>query len=111
MVLGGTQWEIIRKNLIFQKIKSICLTLKFWEWKKVTHKSNYNVGVSNSSIEAYEQKVRIPSLPVAYRLSEVLGCSIDYLVGKSHELDKYYLLSQNDKDKVIDFIESLSSKK
>ncbi len=73
-------------------------------------KLQYLVGVSNSSIEAYEQKVRIPSLPVIYRLSEVLGCSIDYLVGKSHELDKYYLLSQNYKDKVIEFIESLSKK-
>ena len=71
-------------------------------------KLQHLVGVSTSSIEAYEQKIRIPSLPVAYRLSEVLGCSIDYLVGKSHELDKYYLLSQSDKDKVIELINSLS---
>lgn len=70
-------------------------------------KLQHLVGVSTSSIEAYKQKVRIPSLPVVYRLSEVFGCSIDYLVGKSNELDKYYSLSQNDKDKVIDFIDSL----
>lgn len=74
-------------------------------------KLQHLVGVSTSSIEAYEQKVRIPSLPVAYRLSEVLGCSIDYLVGKSHELDRYYLLSQHDKDKVIELIENLSKNK
>ncbi len=74
-------------------------------------KLQHLVGVSNSSIEAYEQKVRIPLLPIAYRLSEVLGCSIDFLVGKSHELDKYYLLSQSDKDKVISYIETLLSKK
>lgn len=73
-------------------------------------KLQYLFGLSNSSIEAYEQKVRIPSLPVAYRLSKVLECSIDYLVGKSHELDKYYLLSQNGKDKVIEFIETLPKK-
>lgn len=73
-------------------------------------KLQHLVGVSSSSIEAYEQKVRIPSLPVAYRLSEVLGCSIDYLVGKSSELDKYYLLSQNDKNKVVELIDSLSKK-
>ncbi len=73
-------------------------------------KLQHLVGVSTSSIEAYEQKVRIPSLPVAYRLSEVLGCSIDYLVGKSSEFDKYYLLSQIDKDKVNNFIDKLLKK-
>lgn len=73
-------------------------------------KLQHLVGVSTSSIEAYEQKVRIPSLPVAYRLSEVLGCSIDYLVGKSNELEKFYSLSQVDKNKVIDLIEELSKK-
>lgn len=73
-------------------------------------KLQHLVGVSTSSIEAYEQKVRIPSLPVAYRLSEVLGCSIDYLVGKSSEFDKYYLLSQIDKDKVNNFIDKLIKK-
>ena len=73
-------------------------------------KLQHLVGVSSSSIEAYKQKVRIPSLPVAYRLSEVLGCSIDYLVGKSNKLDKYYLLSQSDKDKVINLIDTLSKK-
>lgn len=70
-------------------------------------KLQHLVGVSNSSIEAYEQQIRIPSLPVVYRLSEVLGCSIDYLVGKSYEFDKYYLLSQSDKDKVVKLIDTL----
>ena len=97
----------ISKGKIDMSNLKILKTKKGYSQIKLQHL----VGVSNSSIEAYEQKVRIPSLPVAYRLSEVLGCSIDYLVGKSNELDKYYLLSQNDKDKVIEFIESLSSKK
>ena len=73
-------------------------------------KLQHLVGVSTSSIEAYEQKVRIPSLPVAYRLSEVLSCSIDYLVGKSNELEKFYSLSQAAKNKVLDLIEELSKK-
>lgn len=73
-------------------------------------KLQHLVGVSSSSIEAYEQGVRIPSLPVIYRLSEVLECSIDYLVGKSPALNQYYLLSEEDKDKVLDLINSLSKK-
>ena len=86
--------------------------------KKLRLKKGYSqiklqhlVGVSNSSIEAYEQKIRIPSLPIAFRLSEVLGCSIDYLIGKSNELDKYYLLSQSDKDKVLELINELYKNK
>lgn len=92
--------KIDMSNLKTQRVK------KGYSQVKLQHL----VGVSTSSIEAYEQKVRIPSLPVVYRLSEVLGCSIDYLVGKSNQLDKYYSLSQTDKDKVIDFIDSLLKK-
>lgn len=92
--------KIDMSNLKTQRVK------KGYSQVKLQHL----VGVSTSSIEAYEQKVRIPSLPVVYRLSEVLGCSIDYLVGKPNELDKYYSLSQTDKDKVIDFIDSLLKK-
>lgn len=73
-------------------------------------KLQHLVGVSSSSIEAYEQKVRIPSLPIAYRLSKVLGCSIDFLVGKSNEIDKYYLLSEKDKQEVINLINRLYKK-
>lgn len=73
-------------------------------------KLQHLVGVSTSSIEAYEQGVRIPSLPVVYRLSEVLNCSIDYLVGKNNELEKYYSLSKENKEKVKLFIDSLREK-
>lgn len=74
-------------------------------------KLQHLVGVSTSSIEAYEQGVRIPSLPMAYRLSEVLNCSIDYLVGKNNELEEYYALSKENKEKVKALIDSLSEKK
>lgn len=74
-------------------------------------KMQHLVGVSDSSIQAYEEKKRIPSLPVAYRMAEVLGVSIDFLVGRSNELEKYYTLSKADKDRVLEFIDSLASKK
>jgi len=83
--------------------------------KKLRLKKGYSqiklqhlVGVSSSSIEAYEQGVRIPSLPVAYKLSETLDCSIDYIVGKKNQIDKFYLLSKVDKDKVLSLIDELS---
>lgn len=73
-------------------------------------KLQHLVGVSTSSIEAYEQQVRIPSLPVAYRLSEVLGCSIDYLTGRYNELEGFFSLSENNKQEVLTLIETLSNK-
>ena len=76
-------------------------------------KLQHLVGVSDSSIAAYEQNVRVPSLAIAYRLSEVLGCSIDFLIGRSNELENYYKLSEEDKNKAIKYINDLliSSKK
>lgn len=80
------------------------------------------VGVTNSTIQGFEQTkkdengkdtnipVRVPSLPVAYRLAEVLGCSIDYLVGRSNELEAYYSLSESDKNEVIKLINELVKK-
>lgn len=82
--------------------------------KKMRKEKNYSqiklqhlVGVSDSSIAAYEQNVRIPSLAIAYRLSEVLGCSIDYLIGRSNEIEGYYKLSEEDKNKVVKLISEL----
>lgn len=100
------EFNISKKKIDMGNLK-VLRTKKGYSQIKLQHL----VGVSTSSIEAYEQKVRIPSLPVVYRLSEVLGCSIDYLVGKSNELDKYYLLSQSDKDKVVSLIDSLLANK
>ena len=73
-------------------------------------KLHHLVGVSSSSIEAYEQGVRIPSLPVIYKLSEVLDCSIDCLVGKEKEIDKYYSLTEDDKEKIIKEINEMLKK-
>lgn len=73
-------------------------------------KLQHLVGVSTSSIEAYEQGVRIPSLPVIYKLSEVLDCSIDCLVGKEKDIDKYYSLTEEDKEKIIKEINEMLKK-
>ena len=82
--------------------------------KKMRKEKNYSqvklqhlVGVSDSSIAAYEQNVRVPSLAIAYRLSEVLGCSIDFLIGRSNVLENYYKLSEDNKKKVLKYIDEL----
>lgn len=97
--------------------------------KKLREKKGYSqvklgqlVGVTNSTIQGMEQTkkdkygkdtnipIRIPSLPVAYRLAEVLNCSIDYLCGRANELEKYYTLSESDKNTVLKLIEELADK-
>ena len=44
-------------------------------------------------------------------MAEVFGVSIDYLVGRSNELEKYYMLSKDDKDKVNKYIDELLNDK
>lgn len=85
--------------------------------KKLREKKKYSqtklqhlVGVTQQSITSYETGLRTPSLPVAFRLSEVLGCSIDFLVGRSNELEKFYTLSETNKQKVIKLIDDLTEK-
>lgn len=102
MIINKEEFNISKEKINMSNLK-LLRKRKGYSQIKLQHL----VGVSSSSIEAYEQKVRIPSLPIAYRLSEVLDCSIDYLVGKSSELNKYYLLSQNDKEKVVELINNL----
>lgn len=103
MINNKEEFNISKSKIDLSNIKKLRIKKGFSQIKL-----QHLVGVSTSSIEAYEQKVRIPSLPVAYKLSEVLDCSIDYLVGKKSEIDKYYFLSQNDKNKVIELINNLS---
>ena len=82
--------------------------------KKLRKKLNYNqtklqheVGVSESSIQAYEQNVKIPSLVNAYNLADALNCSIDFIVGRNNELENYYRLSKENKNKVIQYVNEL----
>ena len=82
--------------------------------KKLRKKLDYNqtklqheVGVSESSIQAYEQNVKIPSLVNAYNLADALNCSIDFIVGRNNELENYYRLSKENKNKVIKYVNEL----
>ena len=82
--------------------------------KKLRKKLDYNqtklqheVGVSESSIQAYEQNVKIPSLVNAYNLADALNCSIDFIVGRNNELENYYRLSKENKNKVIQYVNEL----
>lgn len=102
MIINKEEFNISKEKIDMSNLKKL-RKKKGYSQIKLQHL----IGVSGSSIEAYEQKVRIPSLPVIYRLSEALDCSIDYLVGKSPELNNYYLLSQNDKEKVVELINEL----
>ena len=106
MRINKEEFKISKDKIDMSNLK------KLREEKKYSQvKVQHLVGVSNSSVEAYEQGVRIPSLPVAYRMAEVFGVSIDYLVGRSNELEKYYMLSIDDKDKVNKYIDELLNDK
>ena len=67
-------------------------------------------GVTQQSITYYETGTRVPSFEVAVKLAKALNTSIDYLIGMSDNLHKYYNLSEKDKDTVIRMIDSLSDK-
>lgn len=67
-------------------------------------------GVTQQSITYYETGTRVPSFEVAVKLAKALNTSIDYLIGMSDNLHKYYNLSEKDKDTVIRMIDGLSDK-
>ena len=68
-------------------------------------------GISQQSITFYESGTRVPSLEVAQKLSQILGVSIDYLIGSDDYLiQKYYELNQKDKDTIMMIVEGLSNK-
>lgn len=70
-------------------------------------KLSHLAGTSLSAIESYQSNNRIPSLPIAYKLADIFQTSIDYIAGRNHELNDYYLLSEEDKKKVIKYITEL----
>ena len=84
---------------------------KLREKRKMTQvKLSMKVGVSHQSITYYETNQRIPSLPVAYKIAQVLGTSIEGLFSDSI-ITKYYELSIEDKETINRMIESLYEKK
>ena len=85
--------------------------------KKIRKQKNMSViklaleaQISKSTLESYEQGIRIPSLPVIYRIAKALDTSIDILVGND-ELAHYYLLDSQSKEKVIQLIYELGNNK
>lgn len=46
------------------------------------------VGVAPSTITRYEEEVRIPKVTILRKIAEVLGVSVDYLVGKDEESEE-----------------------
>lgn len=91
-----------REKINMSNIKKLRKELDYNQ-TKLQHK----VGVSESSIQAYEQNVKIPSLVNAYNLADALNCSIDFIVGRINELENYYKLSKENKTKVIQYVNEL----
>ena len=84
---------------------------KLREKRKMTQlKLSMKVGISQQSITYYETNQRIPSLPVAYKIAQALGTSIEGLFSDS-TITKYYELSIEDKETINRMSESLYEKK
>ena len=82
------------------------------EKKKITQvKLSMMVGVSQQSITYYETNTRIPSLPVAFKIAKALNTSIEGLIDENHISNKYYSLSESDRETINKMIESLYNKK
>lgn len=82
------------------------------EKKNITQvKLSLMVGVSQQSITYYETNTRTPSLPVAFKIAEALGTSVEGLVDGDNIIAKYYSLCESDKDTINKMIETLYSKK
>ena len=90
----------------------------FKNLQKAREEKNYTqvklamiIGISQQSITYYETGTRVPSMDVAYKLAHALNTTIDYLIGNENNIiNKYYNLSQKDKDAVSMIIEGLANK-
>jgi len=72
------------------------------------------LGVSYSTIAAFEQGLRDPSVKTLIELSNMFECSIDYLVGNDHEFKDIVSTNEVKKENRIegtieDFIKDLKS--
>lgn len=53
-------------------------------------------GVTPAAISQIEKGHRVPTIPVLHRIANVLGVSIDYLIGKTNKSELRDLLQQDD---------------
>lgn len=81
------------------------------EKKNITQvKLSLMVGVSQQSITYYETNTRVPSLPVALRISKALGTCVEGLIDGDSIIAKYYTLPEEDKETIDKLIETLYKK-
>jgi transcriptional regulator with XRE-family HTH domain len=71
------------------------------------------IGIKHSSISKYESGVQGPSVDMLFKLSEILDCSVDYLLGRVN-LPNMILLKGEQipkelRDKSVDAVEVLRS--
>lgn len=69
------------------------------------------VGVSQQSITYYETNTRTPSLPIALKITKILGTNVEGLIDSNNIISKYYALSDSDKETIDKMIETLYNKK
>lgn len=78
------------------------------EKRKMTQvKLSMLVEMSQQSITYYETNTRTPSLPVAKKIAEALNTNIESLFSENEIMNKYYELSEEDKETINKMIEVL----
>lgn len=69
------------------------------------------VGITTSAIAAYENGARTPSLDILIKIAKLFNVTIDYLIGLDDDIKvSINDLSDNDKETVINLIETLRVK-
>lgn len=97
------EFELSKRKIDMSNLKTMRVKMGY-----SVIKLQHLVGVTDSSLNSYEQNKRCPSLPVVYRLADVFNTSIDYLCGRNDRLGKFYSLSETDKEEVLKLIDKLA---
>ena len=69
-----------------------------------------HLGITDVALGNYERGKRQPDLETLVKLSEIYGCTVDYLLGKTDTKHALYELNTNDQLYVMELIERLKSK-
>ncbi len=68
------------------------------------------VGISSGNLSEIENGNRTPSMPTLYRLSEILNCSIDWIIkGDSSVEEKSDFFFQEDEKRLINLYRQMST--
>ena len=85
--------------------------LEIMEQKHIKQKTLADyTGISTSAISDWKKKGTNPSVDKIVAISECLGVSIDYLLGKTQEIapPKELIIQSNEKEELLELINSLS---